>query len=111
MPVAVRNGGAVRHYREELETACEAVFIDEHDRPVAVRSGTLTYCGGWGDDELLDRLIADVAPRAGIVTMPMPRGVRTRNTATERFWFNYNPHAVETPAGVIPAAGVLRMRL
>ena len=64
--------------------------------------------GGWGDAALLDRLIADVAGRAVLATVDLPYGIRIRDTATERFWFNHNPIATETPVGLIPAAGVLR---
>lgn len=108
MPVPVPGGGAVTRYREALETALEPLLSDATGAPVAVREGRITYVGGWGDEPLIDRIIADICGRVGLATMTLPRGVRIRDTRSERFWFNYNPHAVETPAGVIPAAGMLR---
>lgn len=56
----------------------------------------------------LDRLTAVIAARAGLETAALPRGVHIRDTGTERFWFNHNPHAVDTAAGTIPAADFLR---
>ena len=109
MPVAVAGGGAVTGYREELESPQEVLFADEAGGAVAVRNGRLTYMGGWGDAALLDRLVADVTVRAGLEVLALPYGVRLRDTGTERFWFNHNPHPVETSAGTIPAAGVLRV--
>jgi beta-galactosidase len=108
MPVPVQGGGAVTGYREELETALTPVLADESGAPVAVRRQNITYVGGWGDAALLDRLVGDIAQRAGIATIRLSPGLRVRDTATERFWFNYNPHPAECPAGTIPAAGVLR---
>jgi beta-galactosidase len=61
---------------------------------VVVRTGRLTYVGSWGDDDLLDRVVAATAQRAALATTPMRKGVRIPDTATERFWFNYDPHQV-----------------
>ncbi|MEZ5779814.1 MAG: beta-galactosidase [Paracoccaceae bacterium] len=108
MPVPVRGGGAVTGYREELEGASEPLFTDESGAPVAVRQGQIAYVGGWGDDVLLDRLVADICQRVRVATLALPRGIRVRDTGLERFWFNHNPHPVETPVGRIPAAGLLR---
>lgn len=110
MPVPVRGGGAVAGYREDLETALAPILIDECGATVAVRQDHITYVGGWGNAELLDRIVGDVARRAGIETVALPRGVRIRDTATERFWFNYNPHPAECPEGTLPASGLLRVR-
>ena len=71
----------------------------------------MTYVGGWGDADLLDRLVADTAARAGLAATALPYGVRIRDTGAERFWFNHNPQAVDTPVGAIPAAGFLRLPL
>jgi beta-galactosidase len=108
MPVPVQGGGAVTGYREELEGTSHPLFADTAGAPVALRQGQITYVGGWGDDLLLDRLVADICGRAAIETVPMPRGVRIRDTGAERFWFNHNPYPVGTAAGQIPAAGCLR---
>ncbi|WP_281825538.1 beta-galactosidase [Jannaschia rubra] len=108
LPVPVTGGGAVTGYREEIEGKAETVFAATDGTPVVVRQGRITYAGGWGDEALLDRLIADVCERADVQTLAMPRGVRIRDAGMERFWFNYNPDPVDTAAGRIPGAECLR---
>ncbi|MCY1126894.1 beta-galactosidase [Frigidibacter sp. RF13] len=110
MPIAVQGGGAVTGYREELETSCKAILQLEDGQAVAVQSGRIAYVGGWGDDVMLDRLVAEIAARAGLETLSLPRGLRVRDSGHERFWFNHNPHPLESPVGTIPAAGVIRQR-
>ncbi|WP_108853437.1 beta-galactosidase [Albidovulum aquaemixtae] len=109
MPVPVEGGGTVTGYREELAGSADTVFADYSGAPVAVRQGRLTYMGGWGDAELLDRLVVGIGLRSQLPILQLPLGVRVRDTAIERFWFNHNSCPVETPAGRLPAAGVLRV--
>ena len=78
---------------------------------VARQAGTVRYMGGWGDDTGLDALIGNLCAKAGLSVMALQDGVRVRNTATERFWFNYTAETVETEAGPLPPAGVLRVEL
>lgn len=111
MPVALEGGGAAHRYLEELEGSATVLFATEQGAPVALRTGRQTYCGGWLDVAGLDRLIAVLAEAAGLALRQMPEGVRTRRTATEEFWFNHRAEAVETEAGLLPPAGVLRRRL
>ncbi|WP_284163672.1 beta-galactosidase [Frigidibacter sp. SD6-1] len=110
MPLPVAGGGAVTGYREALDTTCEAFLRLEDGQAVAVRAGRISYVGGWGDAAMLDRLVAAIAGRAGLDTLRLPKGVRVRDSGRERFWFNHNPHPVECAAGMIPAAGVIRLR-
>ena len=111
MPVPLAGGGNAMLYLEELESEAEVVMCTEAGAAVAVRSGKQTYCGGWLDEAGMDRLVIQVGEAAGLAMRKMPEGVRTRRTATEEFWFNYNASPVETEVGFLPAAGVLRIDL
>jgi len=108
MPVALSGGGAGILYLEALEGGAEVVLQSQTGAAVALRSGRQTYCGGWLDADGLDRLVAVLGEAAGLTLRKMPKGVRTRRTATEEFWFNHRAEAVETEVGLLPAAGVLR---
>ncbi|MDW4497979.1 beta-galactosidase [Sulfitobacter sp. D35] len=108
MPVAVAGGGHLTRYVEDLEGSAEVVLATEDGAAAAVRAARTTYVAGWADAELLDRLVRDIADRADIAIVDLPPGLRIRDTATERFWFNYNPHPVDGPAGRIAPAGVYR---
>ncbi|KAA9005741.1 beta-galactosidase [Histidinibacterium aquaticum] len=105
---SVSGGGSIWGYSEDLEGAAEVVLATTEGAPVAMRTGSVTYMGGWGDEELLDRLVSDLAERVGQGTRRLPEGVRVRETGTERFWFNHTDQPVNTEAGPIPPAGVLR---
>ena len=106
MPVLLNGGGRIVGYLEELEGSAEPVLRTENGQIVAQRAGSVTYMGGLGDDAALDRLIADLALRAGIDTRVLPEGVRIRETGAERFWFNHNATDVTTEIGTLPPAGV-----
>ncbi|ETX28360.1 beta-galactosidase [Roseivivax isoporae] len=108
MALALEGGGAVAGYREEVEGSAEPVLATTDGVPVALRAGRITYMTGTGDAQALDRLVADLCSRAGIATRALPEGVRVRETAAERFWFNHGAAPAETDIGVLPAAGVFR---
>jgi beta-galactosidase len=110
-PVPLSGGGALTGWREELEGAVEVVLSDEEGGPVALRSGRLTYMGGWGDAAALARLVRGMAGRAGVPLRTLPPGVRVRETGAERFWFNHGPESVDCEMGELPPAAVVRERL
>ncbi|MCK0148406.1 beta-galactosidase [Marivita sp. S6314] len=111
MPIPVSGGGQVKNWFEHLEGGAEIVFTTGSDMPIVLRSGRTSYCGGWGDDAFFDRLVKDLCAQADVDVLALPKGVRVRDTATERFWFNHNPHDVDSPAGPLSPAGVIRQTL
>ena len=108
LDMALAEGGTVVGYREVLEGRAEVVESLMDGAPVAMRSGGVTYLGGWLDHAGLSRVLNDACARAGIATQELPDGVRIRETASERFWFNYTSNAVDVHGRSLPAAGVLR---
>ena len=108
MPVPLAGGGSVTRYLEEIVGTAETVLSSTSGAPVAMRAAKMTYMAGWGDALALDRLVAELARRSGVVTRRMPDGVRIRETGSDRFWFNHNAHPVETEIGSLEPAGVLR---
>ena len=108
MPIPVDGGGHVKNWFEHLEGGAETVFATDSGMPVTMRSGTSTYCGGWGDDTFFDRLVKNICDRAKVDTIALPMGVRLRDTGAERFWFNHNPHDVEIAGKILGPAGLIR---
>jgi len=98
MPVPLAGGGAITGYLEQLEGAAEAVLATAAGAPVAMRAGNITYCGGWGDETALRRLVSDICVRAGLATLDLPDGLRRTETAGETFWFNYGAEPVPLAA-------------
>jgi beta-galactosidase len=66
----------------------------------------LRYLAGWPDDATFDGIIGGLCDAAGIATLRLPDGLRVRDTATTRFFFNYGPKPVTWKDTIIPAAGV-----
>ncbi|MGR3515092.1 MAG: beta-galactosidase [Paracoccaceae bacterium] len=111
LALPLTNGGHVVRYRDVIETGAEVVEATADGAPVLVASGKLAYLAGWLDDDALLRVVGAAARRAGIGTQDMPPGVRCRETAIERFWFNYGASSVEAHGRNLPAAGVVREAL
>ncbi|MEO9527133.1 MAG: beta-galactosidase trimerization domain-containing protein, partial [Roseibium sp.] len=107
MPMPLKGGGAFTGYREELEGAADIVLELDDGQPAALRSGHLTYIGGWPDAIALKRVYSDLCRAAGIATVDLEDGVRCRDTGGLRIWTNYGAEAADTPAGRIEGAGVL----
>jgi beta-galactosidase len=106
VPVPLAAGGNFLHWREKLETSATVVEATEDGFPALIAAGGLHYLAGWPDEAALDRILTAACHRAGIETDPLPEGLRRRDSATHRFWFNYNPVPVEWAGITIPPAGV-----
>jgi beta-galactosidase len=111
MPVALRGGGAITGYLEDIEGTGDVLLKTDAGAPVALRNGNLTYMAGWGDAKGMDRLIARIGADAGLTVRKLPTGLRTRETATERFWFNHTTAPIEFDGLQLPPAGVIRTPL
>ena len=101
-----KGGGAVMHWAEELDTTAECLFELETGEPVLAKSGTVSYLAGWPDAALWDRIIKRLCDDCDIETTEMPDGVRRRDTATHRFYFNYGPELALIDGLELPSAGV-----
>jgi beta-galactosidase len=106
VPVPLARGGQVLHWREKLETAAHVVERAEDGWPVLVAAGGLHYLAGWPDDAALDRILSEACARAGLAVECLPEGLRSRDSATHRFWFNYSPDPIDWAGVTIPPAGV-----
>lgn len=106
VPVPLTAGGTFLHWREKLEGNANVAETTTDGWPALVHAGGLHYLAGWPDDTALDRILATACTSQGISIDPLPEGLRRRDSATHRFWFNYNPVAVEWAGVTIPPAGV-----
>ena len=106
VPVELGQGGALRHWREKLETRAEVVEKTCDGWPALIRAGGLHYLAGWADEVALGRILERLCREAGLDTEHLPEGLRRRDSATHRFHFNYNSFALEWQGREIPAAGV-----
>ena len=100
------GGGAFIRWAEHLEGGASTLIATSAGRPALVGTGHLHYLAGWPDRAGWDRIVILAAANAGLQTVPLPAGLRLRDTATHRFAFNYAPDPVEWNGQVIPPAGV-----
>lgn len=107
MPMPLTGGGHFIGYREELEGSAEIVFELTNGQPAVMRSGHLTYIGGWADEAALRRIYSDLCAGADVPVVELGGGVRCRDAGDVRIWVNYDTEPAETPAGTIEAAGLL----
>jgi beta-galactosidase len=71
-----------------------------------MRSGPLTYVGGWPDPDFLRHLLLRACAEAGVETLEVPPDIRVRQAGQTRFVFNHGPDPVEFEGREIPPAGV-----
>lgn len=104
----LRGGGQVTGYCEVLETTLDPVLSTTDGAPVAVAQSGMTYLGAMLDQQGWRRLLRGMCETAGIETIDLPTGVRQRDTATERFWFNHEATEQKVGDRVLPPASVTR---
>lgn len=102
----VTGGGAVHHWFEHLEGTGEITLQLASGAPLRMSNGKLHYLGGWADDTLLDRLIAEACVAESIPTTPVPGGLRIRDSDSHRFYFNYGTEPVVFEGIHLQPAGV-----
>jgi beta-galactosidase len=107
-PVPLATGGAFLGYCERIEGGAQIVERTEAGDPAMMASGPVTYLAGWPDGEAWARILARICEAESIETIELPENVRRRDTATERFWFNYGDAEQRVHGRQLPPAGVLR---
>jgi beta-galactosidase len=110
VPVSLAGPGALRHWREKVETTGNVVLSSADGWPALIRAGGLHYLAGWPDTEAWAAILSGLCAEASIATTPMPEGLRCRDTATHRFFFNYGAAPASLDGITIPAAGVVWSR-
>lgn len=114
------SGYEVGLWLEHVETEIEPFIALPSGEGVAFRSGRSTYLAALPNQDLLDAIVADLADKAGVESIQLPEGVRTRSNGDLQFFFNYNPEpaTLHLPAGTefllgsreMPVAGVTVVR-
>ncbi|MEJ1991520.1 MAG: beta-galactosidase [Maritimibacter sp.] len=104
--IALTGGGALVRWREFLEGEAEVLERSADGWPVLMSNGHARYLGGWPDPAALTRFVSDAAQAAGLETDDLPEGLRRRDTATHRIWFNYKSEAQSHGGLDVPGCGV-----
>jgi len=96
-------------WREFVEPSAgtEVLAETEDGHPALTRRARAHYLAGAPDEALLQRIVARLAGEAGLVTLDLPAGLRTRTRGDYRFVFNYGPE----PADISPHFPATRFEL
>ena len=108
MPIPLRGGGELQGYREVLEGSAPVTLRTDLGTPVAMSNGTLSYVGAILDGEGWRGVLRALCERADIAIIDLPNAVRVRDTATERFWFNFDTVAHEVEGKKLAPVSVTR---
>ncbi len=104
--IKLQGGGHFLHWFEHLEGNAPVHLSTKSGQPAIIGGDHLRYLAGWPDDATWDKIIGGLCDSAGLQTFALPEGLRIRDTATQRFVFNYAPHAQKWNGKKIPPAGV-----
>jgi beta-galactosidase len=104
MSIPIAKGGVIIRWYEELEGA-GVVEKTSDGQPILMREGNQLYLGGWLDQAGYIRMFSDLCEELGIVTTPMPEGVRQRAVGYRNLLMNYNAQEVEVNGVKLKAAG------
>ena len=111
LPAKLENGGAIIGYRETLEGTAPVIERTLTGEAAVVRQGKITYLAGHLDAKALPRVLRALCASLGVETQHLPEGVRIRDTAHERFWFNYSTQENEIAGLRLPPATFARKKL
>ena len=101
LAVRVVADGSVVHgkaWREFIDSPLVPLARFDDGGGAWFRHGHFDYLATWPQDALLQRILADMAERAGIVCVPLDEGVRLRRRGGLTFAFNSAPEERPAPA-------------
>jgi beta-galactosidase len=88
--IEVKGTGAVRLWRERIETKAQVIIEDVEGWPVLLAQGKLHYLGASGTKALVQRVVDYLIAEAQVPTIELPAGVRCRVRDGYRIYVNYS---------------------
>jgi beta-galactosidase len=89
LPVPIKGGGNAMKWRDKIETSAEVHFEAEDGWPVLVARERYFYLAALLDGDAHAIVTRHLAEIAGLKTLALPSGLRTRKRGTTTFIFNY----------------------
>jgi len=89
LPVPLDGGGNAVKWREKIEGRVETLIASTDGWPILARQGQVHYLAGLLDDAAHKRVTRLAVDAAGLATMELPDGLRTRTAGKATFVFNY----------------------
>jgi beta-galactosidase len=86
-----------RHWLEQVQTEAKPWITLEDGAGIAFTHERLTYLSTVPEQPLLDAMVEEITSQAGLSTISLPEGLRTRTNGGLQYFFNYGPTPVSLP--------------
>ena len=92
---------------ETLVDSDNVIQFCDDGRPAIIGNENNFYITGWADQETLKNIFSGVCDSQDISFTELNDCVRTRETSSYRFWFNFSEEESTVGSIKIPASGVI----
>ena len=105
--ISIKELGNFKKWMETLVDSDNVIQFCDDDRPAIIGNENNFYITGWADQETLKNIFSGVCDSKDISFTELNDCVRTRETSSYRFWFNFSEEESTVGSIKIPASGVI----
>ena len=105
--ISIKELGNFKKWMETLVDSDNVIQFCDDDRPAIIGNEYNFYITGWADQETLKNIFSGVCDSQDISFTELNDCVRTRETSSYRFWFNFSEEESTVGSIKIPASGVI----
>ena len=105
--ISIKELGNFKKWMETLVDSDNVIQFCDDDRPAITGNENNFYITGWADEETLKNIFSGVCDSQDISFTELNDCVRTRETSSYRFWFNFSEEESTVGSIKIPASGVI----
>ena len=105
--ISIKELGNFKKWMETLVDSDNVIQFCDDDRPAIIGNENNFYITGWADQETLKNIFSGVCDSQDISFTELNDCVRTRETSSYRFWFNFSEEESTVGSIKIPASGVI----
>ena len=105
--ISIKELGNFKKWMETLVDSDNVIQFCDDGRPAIIGNENNFYITGWADQETLKNIFSGVCDSQDISFTELNDCVRTRETSSYRFWFNFSEEESTVGSIKIPASGVI----
>ena len=105
--ISIKELGNFKKWMETLVDSDNVIQFCDDDRPAIIGNENNFYITGWADQATLKNIFSGVCDSQDISFTELNDCVRTRETSSYRFWFNFSEEESTVGSIKIPASGVI----
>ena len=105
--ISIKELGNFKKWMETLVDSDNVIQFCDDGRPAIIGNENNFYITGWADQATLKNIFSGVCDSQDISFTELNDCVRTRETSSYRFWFNFSEEESTVGSIKIPASGVI----